>query len=189
MKCALFLAVVACELLLGGSLILTLAIPDKRVWPPPGRRSWQYYYTWGLTLASTAGTIVLGMLDWNSFVLQHWLRFVVGGGLILLGSALACWGILSLGMHQSLGLEGRFVTSGAYRYSRNPQYLGDILILAGYALITNSVLTTITALLGMAWFFLAPFTEEPWLRERFGAEYEAYRRRVPRFISLGTRRA
>jgi len=66
--------------------------------------------------------------------------------------------------------------------------VGDILILVGYALVTNSTLTTITALLGMAWFFLAPFTEEPWLRERFGAEYEEYVQRVPRFISLRGRR-
>ena len=188
MKEFLFLTTVVCELLLGGSLVLTIAVPSKRVWPPPSKRSWQYYYTWGLTIAATAGTLALGVLDWDSFVLDHWLRFPVGGGLILFGTAFALWGVWSLGVHQTLGLEGRLVTNGAYRYSRNPQYVGDILILVGYALVTNSTLTTITALLGMAWFFLAPFTEEPWLRERFGAEYEEYVQRVPRFISLRGRR-
>jgi len=36
----------------------------------------------------------------------------------------------------------------------------------------------------MVWFVLAPFTEEPWLRDKFGAEYDSYMKRVPRFLSF-----
>jgi protein-S-isoprenylcysteine O-methyltransferase Ste14 len=52
----------------------------------------------------------------------------------------------------------------------------------GYAIISNSTLTLIAWSLWSTWFVLAPFAEEPWLRERFGARYEAYAARIPRFL-------
>ena len=74
------------------------------------------------------------------------------------------------------------VAEGPYRYTRNPQYVGDIVGLLGWGILCNSLLTWIVSLLGMAWFALAPFTEEPWLRARYGPAYEEFRRRVPRFL-------
>ena len=76
---------------------------------------------------------------------------------------------------------------GPYRISRNPQYVADIAMLAGFAILANSTYAWITCLLGMVWFVLAPFTEEPWLRDQFGVEYELYMKRVPRFLSLKRR--
>ena len=26
--------------------VWSAAVPDRRIWPPPGRRSWQYFLTW-----------------------------------------------------------------------------------------------------------------------------------------------
>ena len=73
---------------------------------------------------------------------------------------------------------------GPYRFTRNPQYVADIGMLAGFAILTNSTYAWITCLLGIVWFVLAPFTEEPWLRDQFGVEYDSYIKRVPRFLSL-----
>lgn len=73
---------------------------------------------------------------------------------------------------------------GPYRFTRNPQYVEDIGMLAGFAVLANLTFAWITCLLGMVWFFLAPLVEEPWLREKFGAEYDLYMQRVPRFLSL-----
>jgi len=182
MENTIFRVTVISEVLLGGGLILTLIKPRLRIWPPPERRSWQYAYTWMLTIVSMLGTMVLGILDWDSFVFGHWVRFVVGGVLFCLGLAFALWGIRSLGVHATQGLEGQFVTTGAYTYSRNPQYVGDILCFAGYAVVCNSRLAFVTSLLGIAWFILTPFTEEPWLRERFGGPYDEYAARVPRLV-------
>ena len=36
----------------------------------------------------------------------------------------------------------------------------------------------------VVWFVLAPLTEEPWLRDRFGVKYDLYMNRVPRFLSF-----
>ena len=182
MKEALFVVTVVAEILLGASLILTLVIPSFRIWPPPGRSSWQYRYTWALTIISLVGILLLGILDWDTFLLSNPVRFVIGGVLVMGGAAFALWGVRALSWRASLGLGGRLTSTGPYRYSRNPQYVGDIALLAGYAVLCNSLLTTIAAALGIAWFVLAPFTEEPWLRQRFGSEYERYASSVPRFL-------
>jgi protein-S-isoprenylcysteine O-methyltransferase Ste14 len=87
----------------------------------------------------------------------------------------------TLSIHSSLGLKGKLITHGPYKYSRNPQYLGDILIFLGIVLISNSLLTLITGIFGILWNILTPFAEEPWLLERFGKVYEDYCKKVRRF--------
>ena len=184
MEASILLATLVAQLLLGGSLVLTLLVPRVRIWPPPRRRSWQYVYTWALTLISFAGILVLGILDWNSFVLEHCLRVPIGFGLIISSIVLVIWAVRTLGLHASQGLEGTLVEDGPYRITRNPQYVADIGMLAGFAILANSTYAWITCLLGMVWFVLAPFTEEPWLRDQFGIEYDLYMKSVPRFLSF-----
>lgn len=184
MEASVLLATLIAQLLLGGSLVLTLVVPRIRIWPPPRRRSWQYVYTWGLTLVSFAGILVLGFLGWNSFVLEHCLRVPIGFGLIVGSIVLVVWAVRTLGLHASQGLGGTLMERGPYRISRNPQYVADIAMLAGFAILANSTYAWITCLIGMVWFVLAPFTEEPWLRDQFGIEYDLYMKRVPRFLSF-----
>lgn len=176
--------VVASEALLLASLVLSIASPARRVWPPPGRQSWQYRFTWGLTSIALSGALLLGVLDWNSFILPASVRFPLGIFLITGGLSFAIWGLRTLGTHASLGLGGEFVLAGPYRWSRNPEYAGDITALIGYAVLCNSLVVLVAAVLGASWFALAPFAEEPWLRQRFGERYDEYVLRVPRFIGF-----
>jgi len=180
----ILIATLLAQALLGGSLIVTILVPRFRVWPPPGKGSWQYVFTWGLTFVSFGGNLVLGILDWNSFVLDHWLRFPTGIALIALSLFLVLWAIRTLGTYASQGLGGGLILTGPYRWTRNPQYVADILMLVGFAILSNSVLALITGSLGATWFFLAPFTEEQWLGDQFGEEYDQYAKHVPRFVSI-----
>jgi protein-S-isoprenylcysteine O-methyltransferase Ste14 len=77
-------------------------------------------------------------------------------------------------------------TDGPYARSRNPQYVGMIVGLTGFALIVNALSVAILAALHVLWVVLLPFAQEPWLREQFGAAYNRYRERVPRFIGRRT---
>ena len=172
------------EVFLVGSLIVTLHLPKFRIWPPPKRMSWQYIYTWGLTLASYTGILSLGILDWNSFVLSHWLRFPIGISIIFASFVLVMWAVWTLGFHASQGLGGKFVQQGPYRFTRNPQYVANIAMLLGFAILFNSIFALPICIFGMIWFVLAPFTEERWLRERFGTDYDIYMKNVPRFLSF-----
>lgn len=174
---------VAAELLLGAGLVITLMSNGAvRVWPPPGRVSWQFWAVWTLTVVSSVGVLLVGILDWNTAVPGHGLRLVIGAALALGGLGFASWGIATLGRHATLGLQGTLIGSGPYRWTRNPQYVGDIVALVGWAVLCNSGSTWLVSALGMAWFALAPFTEEPWLRAQYGEAYDAYRRRLPRFL-------
>jgi protein-S-isoprenylcysteine O-methyltransferase Ste14 len=138
---------------------------------------------------SFLGIIVLVIMDWNSFIYRHWSRFVIAIPMISAGNALAFWGLRTLSLHSTLGLGGELITEGTYRITRNPQYVGDMTVLIGYALMSNSRLTMVSALVGCLCFLLTPFMEEPWLREQFGEEYDEYAQEVPRFLSVrGLRR-
>lgn len=77
----------------------------------------------------------------------------------------------------------KLVTGGVFRWSRNPIYLGDLLILAALAVwlgqIANlALLPAFVAYIGR--FQIRP--EERALAARFGAEYAAYRARVRRWL-------
>lgn len=182
-KQVLFWVVVTAVLLNSATVALSILKPEIRVWPPPRRDSWQYFYNGAMSFTGLFGVLALGLIDWNSFVFHHWARFLIGGLLLACGS-FALWGYLTLGVHASQGLGGELVTSGPYRYSRNPQYVGTIPAVLGYAIISNSTLALIAALLVSGWFALVPFAEEAWCREHLGASYEEYAAKVPRFFGV-----
>ena len=176
-------AVLAAVLLNTATIVLSIVRPDLRVWPPPRRDSWQYLYNGVMTFTGLFGFLAIGIIDWNSFVLDASVRFLAGG-LLMTGGFFALWGYLTLGVHASQGLGDELVTTGPYRFSRNPQYVGTIPAVLGYAIICNSTLAAVTSLFLCALFILVPFAEESWCRENLGAAYEAYAAKVPRFFGL-----
>jgi protein-S-isoprenylcysteine O-methyltransferase Ste14 len=165
-------------------LIISLLFPENRIWPPPGKKSWQFYFIWISSLTAFFGGFFLGLLDWNSFILKHWLRFVIGGVFLIGGEALVCWGVRTIGNRATSGLVSEFMIKGPYKYTRNPQYIGNAILFIGYGLICNSLLTNIVLLIGIILFMIMPLTEEPWLKRHYGAEYENYLTGVPRFFSF-----
>ncbi len=183
----LFWIVLAAVLLNSATVVLSIVRPVRRVWPPPRRDSWQYVYNGAMSFTGLLGVVALGIIDWNSFALHHWARFLVGGLLMACGF-FALWGYLTLGVDASRGFGRDLVTTGPYQYSRNPQYVGAIPAVLGYAIICNSILALIAALLVSAWFVLVPFAEESWCREHLGRAYEEYAGKVPRFLRLRRRR-
>jgi protein-S-isoprenylcysteine O-methyltransferase Ste14 len=75
------------------------------------------------------------------------------------------------------------VVGGLYRFTRNPMYVGALLIQAGNALWFGSLTQVVY------WFFLfigfnlfIRANEEPHLRRTFGSAYERYCRDVPRWL-------
>lgn len=75
------------------------------------------------------------------------------------------------------------VASGFYRYVRNPMYVSMLLILLGHFLWFGFWwLVIYTGFAFLATHLFVTLYEEPNLRQRFGAGYEEYLRRVPRWI-------
>jgi protein-S-isoprenylcysteine O-methyltransferase Ste14 len=74
------------------------------------------------------------------------------------------------------------VVTGLYRYVRNPMYVAVLSVIVGQGLLLGSAPVLRYALVVAAGFHLFVLLhEEPWLRHRFGAEYEAYCRGVRRW--------
>lgn len=75
------------------------------------------------------------------------------------------------------------VTGGLFRYTRNPMYLGMILLLLGAGLIFGSVGSLLPIPL-FAWIIVSNFIrgEENFLQELFGEEYRAYKSKVRRWL-------
>jgi protein-S-isoprenylcysteine O-methyltransferase Ste14 len=79
------------------------------------------------------------------------------------------------------------VNNGVYRMTRNPMYLGGALLLAGWALFYGSLPVGALGVVFVCGLNVAgiPF-EERLLHRRFGDSYEVYRRRVPRWLGVGS---
>ena len=180
----LILFILTAILLSGVVGILTYSIlrPSKRVWPPPAQQTWQYYFVWLLTLLSYGGLIVVGLLDWNSLGWPATVRWPVGVVLIIGGNVLAWVGVRQLSLKTTSGSQGPLVTDGLYRFSRNPQYVGDIAIIGGCAILSASIWAIPLCLGGILSFVLTPFAEESWLAELHGDAYLEYCRQVGRFF-------
>jgi protein-S-isoprenylcysteine O-methyltransferase Ste14 len=113
----------------------------------------------------------------------------VGVLLIWLGVAFAVWAILALGRHYDLMPEvhqdHELVRGGPYRFVRHPVYTGLALHFAGASLATgNLLLIAGTLLVTYPAFYLRARTEERLLRDRFGAAYEEYARKVGMLVPL-----
>ena len=79
--------------------------------------------------------------------------------------------------------ENRLITTGVYGIVRNPVYSAILLVCTGTIFIVNNVVLFIVPII--CWIYITVFlilTEEKWLVERYGQEYEQYCKKVNRCI-------
>ena len=181
LKLIFYLDVLSLSILLAG-IIWSVAKPAKRIWPPPEKSAWQYKLAWILFYLVFGLNILIIFLDWNSWIFPNTLRFLIGIPLAGVGGSLLIWGIRHLGLINTSGLSDDFVQSGPYRFTRNPQYLGDMLLFLGLSIISNSLHLWITHILLIMVFAITPLAEEDWLREQYGRNYQSYLEGTSRFL-------
>jgi len=114
----------------------------------------------------------------------RWLGLaLIAGGAIVLVESFVRFALQGLGTPAPVFPTRHLVISGYYRYVRNPMYAANVAIILGQALWFASV--TLLAYCAVVWLSFHVFVilyEEPTLRATFGAEYDAYCRRVARWI-------
>ncbi len=133
--------------------------------------------------------IGLGLSTWSGLpAWPGWLSRVglpLGGMLIGAGALLALAGLVYLGANLTPlpypKDDTRLVARGVYRLARHPIYGGLILAAFGWALWRQGWLTLGYVVLLFLLFDRKAAQEEAWLQARF-PQYEAYRRRVRKFI-------
>ena len=81
--------------------------------------------------------------------------------------------------------NGKLLTTVIYSYTRNPIYSAFTILSLGLILIANNYYLLILPII--YWLFLTIlmiYTEEKWLSEKFGKEYEEYKKNVNRCIPI-----
>ena len=112
---------------------------------------------------------------------------VFGAALVGFGVVVIAWAVRTMkrgGTSPDAALHPTaLVTRGPFRFSRNPIYLGFLLIYAGGGLLLNSlwiVLLVSGVIAGLTQAIIV--RDEHLLEKRFGDEYRAYRARVRRWL-------
>jgi protein-S-isoprenylcysteine O-methyltransferase Ste14 len=111
-------------------------------------------------------------------------RFCAAVPVLLAGQCLRFWAAGVIPKYRTLSLDApKLVTWGPYAWVRNPLYAGNGLIGLGWAMMTGWPLV---AAFAAVYFTLYSMTiipyEEQFLSERFGEEYENYRKSAPALI-------
>lgn len=115
------------------------------------------------------------------------LAWPLGAALIVAGAALARNFVRAFGRAGTpispYSTPTKLVTTGAYRLSRNPGYLGMALVYAGIAVIAGSLwalapLAVVLVLIDRG----VIVREERFLERRFGEDYRRYKRRTRRWL-------
>jgi protein-S-isoprenylcysteine O-methyltransferase Ste14 len=164
-----------------------------------GVNSWSRWSSMGLAARSLLWAVLFpgffaGYVPWRYFGLSRarvdWSSpaqvlglFCIGVGAALLATCIFEFARSGRGTLSPVDPPRHLVVRGLYRYVRNPMYLSVTTIVLGEVLVARSQALAIY----LAIYFLCVNLfvigyEEPTLRERFGASYDEYRRRVGRWI-------
>ena len=129
-----------------------------------------FEFAWqGGTIAVTPATLAVGLL----LMVWGYLQYKLVGGYR---------GPRAGGGPGMETMPERILDFGPYRYTRNPMYLGHIIFLIGLAIALRSWFALVLLVLRAIWFQLRVLTDEARLQAAFGADYDAYRARVKRWI-------
>ena len=111
----------------------------------------------------------------------------IGGVLMAVALALGLWAVLTFSRTGTTtdphGDVTAFVTLGPFRFSRNPMYLTNVVFQIGAALLLDN--GWILLLVPVTWLLLDRVViagEEHYLSSKYGQTYDAYRRRVRRWL-------
>jgi protein-S-isoprenylcysteine O-methyltransferase Ste14 len=121
-------------------------------------------------------------LELRATAVAGWLLVIAGVGLYL---TCAFWGFALRGEGTPAPIDPpkRLVVEGPYRIVRNPMYWSVATVMMGEALVLRSpALAEVGVVFFACTMLFVMVYEEPILRHKFGAEYEAYCRRVPGWI-------
>jgi protein-S-isoprenylcysteine O-methyltransferase Ste14 len=104
-------------------------------------------------------------------------------GLFVLLHCIARFAVVGRGTLSPIDPTKKLVISGMYKYSRNPMYVGVLMILLGEVFFFQSYhLGVYLLVMALIFNFFILAVEEPRLRRDFGAGYSDYCRKVRRWL-------
>jgi protein-S-isoprenylcysteine O-methyltransferase Ste14 len=136
------------------------------------------YTTWALFMLKA----VIPKLGYIHFPVHvSW----IATGMLWAGAFTVAFAIVGLGMSLKMGLpeaETTLQTRGIYRFSRNPQYTGILLISIASSLYFPDLINASFAIYSIYIHHQIIKSEELFLAQRFGTEWENYSAKVRRYL-------
>lgn len=114
--------------------------------------------------------------------LNNWIGHLLGWPMVVIGVLIITWATVKAG-EVSMDEPDELITTGPYAYSRNPMYVGWMLIFLGIIFIMNSIYSLVLLVIVLVYthcFEIRP--EEEFLQKKFGADYKAYKNNVSRYL-------
>ena len=139
--------------------------------------------------------LLIGLMMWSFFkvfpaLTLNWTYSAVAAVvMVLLGLVISLGGVVTFkGANTTMDPKhpdqaSTLISSGIYRYSRNPMYLGVLFMLVGWGFYLANLLSILCVLIFVGYitrFQIIP--EERLLQEKFGSEFLSYKRRVRRWL-------
>ena len=110
---------------------------------------------------------------------------LLGAGLVVLFGCVREFYVAGRGTLAPWAPPQTLVVSGLYRYSRNPMYIGVLLILIAWAIgFASWPLTIYAACIAILFHLRVLLHEEPFAARTFGNAWATYRARVPRWFGI-----
>jgi protein-S-isoprenylcysteine O-methyltransferase Ste14 len=136
----------------------------------------------GVAFIGTRLDLLLGIRDFRSAVTP-----VMGSLLLIVGFLLRVWATFYFYQERmkviSLSPQRILITSGPYRFSRNPLYLGgNVFVFLGAALLLGSPVAVFLTIIHLPFVDLFIRREERQLERDFGEQWLQYRNRVRRWL-------
>jgi hypothetical protein len=127
------------------------------------------------------------MLPFGSEQVERWIDVL---GIVVVLGGQGCR-FLAVGFTDNIRRGGKqkriaahaLIRKGLFAHTRNPLYLGDLLIVCGFVLIANCpwwYLLVLPGFVGVYWAIV--LAEEDFLRQKFGQDYVDYCQTVNRFV-------
>lgn len=120
------------------------------------------------------------------FAKPTWYTAAIGAFFIISGELLRIWSVGYAGgttRATALGAARDLVTTGPYRYVRNPLYVGNFLLSFGVCIIANVAWLIPVLVIGYFIQYLPIISvEETFLLKSCGSTYKTYFDQVPRFL-------
>jgi protein-S-isoprenylcysteine O-methyltransferase Ste14 len=107
---------------------------------------------------------------------------IAGIGQVIRGTTIGLEYIVRGGRNHRVYADG-LVTEGLFRHSRNPMYVGKFLMVLGVGFASNRWPSLLAITIAYSFMYqCVTLAEEAYLRNKFGASFDEYCRRVPRWL-------
>lgn len=139
----------------------------------------------GVTFTVTLAAVILGHISFfkNGIINALKIPSIILGILLILFSLIIWYNAMFRAKIDNGIMENKLVTTGVYAWVRNPIYSAIMFICTGVLLISaNAYFYPLFFFYWILMTVLLKPTEEKWLKNLYGEEYEMYCRRVNRCI-------